>query len=129
MIAIPLNKSSSTTISDLYGNAPYFALLNPTTGSFTVEENIGCGNGLDTAKFVKDLGVTSTIFFHMGEGVFNYLNENEIKVFSATKMYLSIEDIYRSLLENSCKIVTKHNCESLLDPGTASCACECEDRS
>lgn len=128
MIAIPLSKSSSTTISDLYGNAPFFALLNPTTGDFTVEENSGCGNGLDTAKFVKDLGVSSTIFFHMGEGVFNYLYDNGIKVFSATKMYLTIEDVYRSLLENRCKLVTKENSDSLLDPGTTSCACECENR-
>lgn len=128
MIAIPLSKSTDTTISDLYGNAKYFALLNPTTGDFTVEENAGCGNGLDTAKFVKDLGASSTIFYHMGEGVFKNLYENGIKVFSATKMYLSIEDIYRSILENSCKLVTKDNCDSLLDSGTTSCACECENK-
>ncbi|XOB62318.1 NifB/NifX family molybdenum-iron cluster-binding protein [Campylobacterota bacterium DY0563] len=128
MIAIPLNKDDDTTISDLYGNAPYFALLDSKTGSFTVEENSGCGNGLDTAKFVKDVGATSTIFYHMGEGVFKNLYENGIKVFSATKMYLTIEDIYRSILDNTCKVVNKDNCESLLDSGTTSCSCECENK-
>ncbi|WP_321313427.1 NifB/NifX family molybdenum-iron cluster-binding protein [Halarcobacter sp.] len=128
MIAIPLNKDNDTTISDLYGNAPYFALLDSKTGTFTVEENSGCGNGLDTAKFVKDAGATSTIFYHMGEGVFKNLYENGIKVFSATKMYLSIEDIYRSILDNTSKLVTKDNCESLLDSGTTSCSCECENK-
>lgn len=127
MIAIPLSKNNDTTISDLYGNAPYFALLNPLTGAFTVEENSGCGNGLKTAEFVKSLGVKSTIFYHMGEGVFDFFYENGVKVFSATKIHLSIEDIYRKLLDSDCKLVTKENSKSLLDPGTTSCKCECNN--
>lgn len=125
MIAIPLSKESSTTLSDLYGNASHFALLDITSGYFKVSENVGCGNGLDTAKCVKDLGATSTIFYHMGEGVFNHLDENGVKVFSSSKVYLTIEDIYTKLLNGECKVVTKDNCESLLDPGTTSCSCEC----
>lgn len=125
MIAIPLSKNSSTTISDLYGNAPYFALLNPLSGDFIVKENIACGNGLDTAKFVKDSGATSTFFYHMGEGVFNFFDENEIEVFTSSKSYLTIEDIYQKYLGKSCKLVTKSNCNTLLDPGTTSCSCEC----
>jgi len=128
MIAIPIDNSSSTTISDLYGNAKYFALLDPATKKITVEENVGCGNGLDTAKFVKNLGVTSTIFFHMGEGVFNSLINDNIKVFSALKKYLTIEQIGEKLLDNSLTLVTKDNSETLLDPGTTSCSCECENR-
>jgi predicted Fe-Mo cluster-binding NifX family protein len=125
MIAIPLSKGDSTVISDLYGNAPYFALLDLTSGYFSVNENKGCGNGIDTAQCVKDLGAKGTIFYHMGEGVFNNLIENKIKVYSASKMYLTIEDIYRSFLNDTSKLVTKANCDSLLDPGTTSCSCEC----
>jgi len=127
MIAIPLNKNDDTTISDLYGNAPYFALLDLKNGSFTVEENLGCGNGLQTAKFIKDIGATSTIFFHMGKGVFKNLYENNIKVFSSKKNYLSIEEIYRGILDDIYKEVNKENCDSLLDSGTTSCSCECEN--
>lgn len=125
MIAIPLNEKNSTVISDLYGNAPYFALLDTMSGSFCVEENKACGNGLDTAAFVKEIGATSTIFYHMGEGVYNSLVEDGVKVFSATKLYLTIEEIYRKLIDNSCKSVDASNYKTLLDPGTSSCACEC----
>ena len=128
MIAIPLSKSNSTVISDLYGNAPYFALLDLTTGYFSVVENKGCGNGTDTAKCVKDLGASSTIFYHMGEGVFKYLDENCIKVYTSSKVYLTIEEIYRKFLDASCKLVTQGNCDHLLDPGTTSCSCECDKK-
>lgn len=125
MIAIPLSQRSSTTISDLYGNAPHFALLDPLSGYFKVEENKGCGSGLDTAQCVKDMGATSTIFYHMGEGVFKHLNENEVKVYSSAKVFLTIEEIYRKILKNNCKLITPSNAETHLDPGTTSCSCEC----
>ncbi len=127
MIAIPLSSSETTTISDLYGNASFFALLSAETGSFSIVENEGCGNGLDTAKCVVESGATSTIFFHMGEGVFKYLNENGIKVFTSSKVYLTLEDIYNDVRNNSCKEVNLSNCDVLLDSGTTSCACECND--
>ncbi len=126
MIAIPLTKKDSTVISDLYGNAPYFALLDLNSGYFSVAENKGCGNGIDTAQCVKELGAVGTIFYHMGEGVFNHLDKNKVKVYSASKTYLSIEDIYRNLLNDACKLVTKTNCDTLLDSGTTSCSCECD---
>ncbi|PLY10764.1 MAG: dinitrogenase iron-molybdenum cofactor biosynthesis protein [Arcobacter sp.] len=126
MIAIPLSKEDSTVISDLYGNAPYFALLDLSSGNFSVVENRGCGNGIDTAKCVKDLGASRTIFYHMGEGVFKNLEENKIKVYSATKVFLTIEEIYRNFINDVSKLVTKSNCDTLLDPGTSSCSCECD---
>lgn len=123
MIAIPLSNNESTTISDLFGNAPFFALLDPVSGYFKVKENKGCGDGVDTAVCVKDLGATSTIFYHMGEGVFNQLDTDGIKVYSSSKIYMSIEEIYRKYLKGECKLVTKDNCESLLDSGSTSCNC------
>lgn len=123
MVAIPLSESSSTTLSDLYGNATHFALLDTTSGYFKVAENDGCGDGVDTANCVKDLGATSTIFYHMGEGVFNQLDENGVKVYSASKVYLTIEEIYRKFLKGDCKLVTKENSDSLLDTGSSSCTC------
>lgn len=127
MLAIPLDKSDSTTISDLYGNAPYFALLDTTTGKYSVEENSGCGNGLGSAKFVKSKGAKATIFFHMGEGVFKYFYENSINVYSVKKEYLSIEDISKKFSDEKFELVTKENADSLLDAGTTSCKCECNN--
>ena len=125
MIAIPLSEGKSTTISDLYGNASHFALLDTVSGNFKVEVNKGCGNGVDTAQCVKDMGAKSTIFYHMGEGVFNHLNENKIEVYSAAKVFLTIEEIYRKFLTNSCKLITTSNADTFLDSGTSSCSCEC----
>ncbi len=125
MIAIPLNDKNATTISDLYGNAPHFALLDTVTGSFKVEANKGCGNGVETAKCVKEMGATSTIFYHMGEAIFDFFDNNEVKVYCASKVFLTIEEIYRKVLKNNCKLITAANAETFLDPGTSSCSCEC----
>ncbi|WP_072679544.1 NifB/NifX family molybdenum-iron cluster-binding protein [Arcobacter sp. LA11] len=127
MIAIPLEEENATTISDLFGNAPYFAILNPESGYFKVKENKGCGNGIETAQCIKDLGAKSTVFYHMGEGVFNHLNENGVKVYSSSSVYLTIEEIYRKILKNNFKLVTPSNADNLLNPGTTSCSCECSN--
>lgn len=123
MIAIPLDKKESTVISKLYGNSPYFAFLDEETGYFKVVENEGCGDGIETAKFISSNNADSTIFFHMGEGIFNFFQEEGLKVYSCVKNFLSIEEIYIQSLSDKCKEVTKSNCLSLLDSGSTSCTC------
>ena len=123
MIAIPLAKNESTVISSLYGNSPYFALLNEETGTFKVVVNKGCGDGIETAKFISEQKVDSTFFYHMGEGVYNFLQSNGLKVYSSFKNYLSIDEIYFQFLDNRCKEVTKSNSSVLLDSGITSCTC------
>jgi predicted Fe-Mo cluster-binding NifX family protein len=123
MIAIPLEKKESTVISKLYGNTPYFAFLDEETGTFKVVENKGCGDGIDTAKFISSQNVDSTIFYHMGEKIFQYFEEAGLKVYSCMKSSLSIDEIYRELLSSKCKEVTKENCSTLLDSGSSSCTC------
>ncbi|RXJ68560.1 dinitrogenase iron-molybdenum cofactor biosynthesis protein [Halarcobacter ebronensis] len=127
MLAIPLDKNDSTTISDLFGNAPYFALLDTKTNKYKVEKNSGCGNGLESAAFVKNSGANATIFFHMGDGVFKNFYENNIKVYCVEKKYLTIEEISKKVAEKSLAVVTKENAKTLLDSGTATCRCECND--
>ena len=62
-------------------------------------------DGLETAKFLSNQHINSTIFFHMGEGIFNSLQESGMKVYSCVKNYLSIDEIYRQFLSNKCKIL------------------------
>ena len=128
MIAIPLDKKDSTTISELFGNTAYFAFLNEETGHFKVVKNQGCGDGLETAKFLSAQQINSTIFFHMGEGIFNFLQENGTKVYSCVKNYLSIDEIYRQFLTNKSKEVTKANSSTLLDSGMPSGSCACSSK-
>ena len=128
MIAIPLDKKDSTTISELFGNTAYFAFLNEETGHFKVVKNQGCGDGLETAKFLSAQQINSTIFFHMGEGIFNFLQENGTKVYSCVKNYLSIDEIYRQFLTNKSKEVTTANSSTLLDSGMPSGSCACSSK-
>ncbi|MDD2895111.1 MAG: NifB/NifX family molybdenum-iron cluster-binding protein [Aliarcobacter sp.] len=124
MIAIPLDKKESTTISKLYGNTPYFALLNEETGTFKVVENQGCGDGIDTAKFVSEKNIDSTIFYYMGEKVYDFLEDKGLKVYSCLKTHYSIDEIYMQLLVNKAKLVTKENSSALLDSGNSACTCK-----
>lgn len=128
MIAIPLDKEESTVISKLYGNSPYFAFLNEDTGTFKVVKNQGFGDGIKTAKFISEQKIDSTIFYHMGEGIYNFFQENGLKVYSCVKSYLSIDEIYLQVLEQKCKEVTKSNSSILLDSGTASFTCSCSSK-
>lgn len=121
MIAIPLDTKDSTTISDLYGNAPYFAMMDMSSGAFKVVENDGVGAGEDTASFIINSGASSTIYYHMGEGLYKTLDESSINVYSASKVYVTLEDIYTNFYKNGYKKVTKDNASSLLDAGSCTC--------
>lgn len=124
MIAIPLDNKESTVISKLYGNSAYFALLNEETGAFKVLKNTVCGDGMDTAKFITSLKVDSTIFYYMGEKVYDNLKEKGLKVYSCLKKHLSLDEIYQNLLNGNCKEVTKENSSELLDSGNSACTCK-----
>ena len=124
MIAIPLDKEESTVISKLYGNSPYFAFLDEETGTFKVVKNNGCGDGIDTASFISSQNIDSTIFYYMGEKVYNYLDEKGVKVYSSSKTHLTLDEIYRDLLDKKYKLVTKENSSELLDSGNSACTCK-----
>ncbi|QKF65643.1 [Fe-Mo] cluster-binding protein, NifX/NifB/NifY family [Arcobacter venerupis] len=124
MIAIPLDNEGSTEISKLYGNSAFFAFLDEETGSFKVVENPACGDGLNTAKFISSQNIDSTIFYYMGDKVYEYLIEKGLKVYSCLKTHLSIDAIYMQLSTCDCIEVTKENSSTLLDSGNGGCTCK-----
>lgn len=127
MLAIPLDTQDSTTLSKLYGRAPFFALLNPQTGHFRVIENDVVGKGPKSANFLKDQNVKSTIFYHMGEGVYKSFEKNDMSVYTADYNQYSLEEIYRKSKDNKLTQLTENNYEKLLDPGEGeTCTCGCE---
>jgi len=127
MIAIPISTQDATTISDLYGKAPYFALLDHCSGEFTVVENKVKGEGPKSAEYLKSLGVDSTIFYHMGEGVYKSFDKNNMDVYSSEHSYLTIDEIYLSFRKEELTKLDASNYETLLDPGEGqSCTCGCE---
>jgi len=126
MIAIPISTKTSTTISDLYGNVPYFAILNPIEGYFSVIANEEQGNGLKIADFLAKHKVTDTVFYHMGEGVYKSCLENSINVSKADSKTNTIDEIFFKFRDGSFTKLDETNYKNLLDSGTSSCKCGCE---
>lgn len=129
MIAIPLDNEHNTTISELYGRAPFFALLDMQSGAFKVIENEVVGKGPKSAEFLKAHNVSSTIFFHMGEGVYKSFEENGMFVYSAEHKKMSIDEIFFKHLDKKLLQVDASNYKEKLDPGNGSvCTCGCENQ-
>jgi len=127
MLAIPLDTKDSTTLSKLYGKAPYFVLLDTEIGSFTVIENEMIGKGPKSAEFLKSKGVNSTIFYHMGEGVYKAFQENYMDVYCAQYSADSIETIYQNIRSDKYIKLDESNYNKLLDPGeNEACTCGCD---
>lgn len=128
MIAIPLDTKESTKISKLYGNAPFFALLDKETGSFKVVENDELGKGPKSAPFLKSHGVASTVYYHMGEGVYNSFKENDMEVYTSDHNFYSLDEIYNLSLNDKLIKLDDSNYNELLDPGdNGSCKCGCNE--
>jgi len=125
MLAIPLDTKHSTTISKLYGNAPFFALLDMGCGTFSVLENKECGNGIKTAEFISATRATKTIYLHMGEGVYKSLVANCVEVYATKNEATTIDDIYINFENQKFQKLDSHNYKDLLDSGTTSCKCGC----
>ena len=123
MLAIPIDSKGSTTLSKLFGNAPFFAMLDLQSGEFYVIENQKCKDGKETATHLVDHHATSTIFYHMGEGVYDTLTKNGIEIFTANKRSLSIDEIYINSLQGNYIKLNDSNYTVLLDSGTTACNC------
>ena len=128
MLAIPIDSQTTTAVSKLYGNAPYFAIMNLDDGSFKTVKNQKKGSGLEIAGYLRGLGVESTIYKHMGEGVFKSFINLDMNVFCCAKESDSLEDIYQGFKQNRFTLVDKSNADSLLNPGdSGECKCGCKE--
>ena len=117
MFAIPIDTKDSTTLSELYGRVQYFALLDTQTGVFKVIENEVAGEGPKSAEFLSNFGVNATIFYHMGEGVYNSFAKKNIAVYSADHTHYTLDEIYHHFLTQNIKKLDSTNYKNLLDPG------------
>jgi len=124
MIAIPLDTQNSTIISQLYGNAPFFALLDVNSGFCKVVKNEECGNGPKIVPFLKELGISKTVFIHMGEKLFNFYNDANVEVFTCKDKKASIDAIYNDYLIESLVKLDTTNYKDLVDSDCTSCGCK-----
>lgn len=126
MIAIPVESDSRETMSTkLFGNARYFALVNPKDKSRTIVENEGCGNGIKTAAFLLERGAKSALYGFLGDGPFHVMVRGGMEVYWLGKEPMSLDAAINTALEGSLVRVTPDNSATYLDPGTAAGACEC----
>jgi predicted Fe-Mo cluster-binding NifX family protein len=127
MLAIPIDKKDSTTLSKLYGRAPFFALLDTEIGNFTVVENEAMGKGPKSAEFLKEKGACATIYYHMGEGVYKGFEKNGMEVYCANYCTDSLDLIYQNFKNGLYTKLNSDNFEKFLDPGEGeTCKCGCE---
>lgn len=128
MLAIPLDSEFSTNISELFGQAPYFAILNPQDGELSVIENEVNGEGPKSAGFLEGYGVKATIFYHMGEGVYNSFVKKGMDVYSAEHTKMSLNEIHEKYLKKQLSKLDATNYKEKLDPGNGGvCSCGCEN--
>jgi predicted Fe-Mo cluster-binding NifX family protein len=128
MLAIPIDTKESTIISKLYGRVPYFAILNTQTGDYNVISNDVQGEGPKSGDFLQTKGVTSTIFYYMGEGVYKSFTKNGMDVYTADYNEYTIKEIFSNLKNNKLTKLTNQNYKQLLNPGEGeTCSCGCED--
>ncbi|QOP40722.1 NifB/NifX family molybdenum-iron cluster-binding protein [Sulfurimonas marina] len=127
MLAIPLDNEFNTNISELYGQAPYFGLLNLNDGELTVIKNEVNGQGPKSAGFLAAYGVKATVFYHMGEGVYNSFVDRGMDVYTTEHTKMSLNEIYEKFLKKQLNKLDRFNYREKLDPGNGgACQCGCE---
>lgn len=126
MIAIPVESDISTPMSTkLFGNAPFFALVDPTSRQHTIIPNEGCGNGIQTASFLLEHGATSAVYGFLGDGPFHVMIRGGMDVLWLGQDTMPLESAIDAALSQNLIQVTPENAQTYLDPGTAAGACEC----
>ncbi|WP_428738204.1 NifB/NifX family molybdenum-iron cluster-binding protein [Sulfurimonas sp.] len=128
MLAIPLDNEFDANISELFGQAPYFGILNFNDGELSVVKNEVMGEGPKSAAFLRSYGVSSAIYYHMGEGVYKSFVENDMDVYTTEHMKMSLDEIHEKFLKKQLSKVDSTNYKEKLDPGNGGvCQCGCED--
>lgn len=126
MIAIPVDSTGEDVKSSkLFGNVEMFAIYKPNDDEFFFIKNKEAGNGIKTAKLLKNWDVESVVYTHMGDGPFKTLNKDNIDVYFIGKEPMKLKEIVKGMKENSFIKVDTSNSDTYLDPGTGSGNCEC----
>lgn len=126
MIAIPVESNKSQPVTTkLFGNASFFALVDPKTKTYEVVENTACGNGIATANFLLENKVESAFYGFLGDGPFHVLIRNGVQVYWMGKETMSLEDAINGAETSAFTEVTVQNAASYLDPGTTEGSCQC----
>lgn len=126
MIAIPVETDNGIPMSTkLFGNAKFFALVEPKSKDYTIIPNEGCGNGIQTANYLLEQGASSALYGFLGDGPFHVMVRGGINVYWLGKETMPLDKAIDTALSETLVHVTTENAALYLDPGTAAGACEC----
>lgn len=126
MIAIPVETDNGTPMSTkLFGNAKFFALVEPKSKDYTIIPNEGCGNGIQTANYLLEQGASSALYGFLGDGPFHVMVRGGMNVYWLGKETMPLDQAIDTALSETLVHVTTENSSLYLDPGTAAGACEC----
>jgi predicted Fe-Mo cluster-binding NifX family protein len=126
VIAIPVDTAAiDAESSKLFGNVKMFAMYEPKKNRFFFIENTESGNGIKTAKLLKQWDVKSVVYSYMGDGPFKSLQQDSIDVYSIGKEPMPLEEIVKEMQKESFTKVDSMNASTYLDPGTNTGNCEC----
>ncbi|MDO8454602.1 MAG: NifB/NifX family molybdenum-iron cluster-binding protein [Sulfurimonas sp.] len=126
MIAIPVDTATTDAESSkLFGNVKMFAIYEPKEKRFFFIKNEGVGNGIKTAKLLKQWDVKSTVYSYMGDGPFKALQQDNIDVYYIGKEPMALEEIVKEMQKSSFIKVDATNASTYLDSGTNTGSCKC----
>lgn len=126
MIAIPVESDVEEPITTkLFGNAPFFALVDPKTSEKKIISNEGCGNGVHTANFLIAQGATRALYGFLGDGPFHVMHREGTEVYWLGKETMPLDQAIQAALNDSLVRVTLENSSQYLDSGTNNGSCEC----
>ncbi len=126
MIAIPIDSASSDSKSSkLFGNVELFAIYEPDEERFFFIKNKESGNGIKTAKFLKNWDISSVVYSYMGNGPFNELHKDNIDIYYIGKEPMFIKSIVEKIKEDAFIKVDASNSQTYLDPGPTIEECKC----
>jgi predicted Fe-Mo cluster-binding NifX family protein len=126
MVAIPVETDSPNTMSTkLFGNAKFFALVDPISKQTDIISNEGCGNGIKTAAYLLEKGAKSAVYGFLGDGPFHVMIRGGMEVYWLGKEPMPLNQAIEETLTQSLIKVTPENASEYLDPGTVAGACEC----
>lgn len=94
MIAIPLSQKDSTILNKDFSTAPFFALMDTISGSFRIIENSS-----SVLDIFKQNNIDSTVAYSKEE-ILETIAKSDVDVYTSHKNSLSLEEIYRKVLNN-----------------------------
>lgn len=106
MIAIPINTViQGVKSSKLFSNVSMFAIYKPKDESFFYVNNPFVGDGIETAKQLKQWGVKQLAYSFMSPSPFKTLKENGIKMYHIGYQPTALPEIIQKITNGSLSIV------------------------